>query len=63
MQETQRYRFSPWARNISWRRKWKAIPVFLLGKFHGQRSLVDYSLWSCKESDMTERLSIHTHMT
>jgi len=21
---------------------------------HGQRSLVGYSLWSCKESDMTE---------
>ena len=21
---------------------------------HGQRSLADYSLWSCKESDMTE---------
>ena len=23
----------------------------------GQRSLVDYSLWGCKELDMTERLS------
>ena len=22
--------------------------------FHGQRSLVGYSLWSCKELDMTE---------
>ena len=28
-------------------------PVFLRGKFHGQRSLVGYSLWGCKESDMT----------
>ena len=28
-------------------------PVFLPGKFHGQRSLVGYSLWGCKESDMT----------
>jgi len=26
----------------------------LLGKFHGQRSLVGYSPWGCKESDMTE---------
>ena len=26
----------------------------LLGKFHGQRSLVDYSPWGCKESDTTE---------
>ena len=24
---------------------------------HGQRSLAGYSLWSCKESDMTEQLS------
>ena len=27
----------------------------LPGKFHGQRSLVGYSPWSCKESDMTEQ--------
>ena len=24
------------------------------GKTHGQRSLVDYSSWGCKELDMTE---------
>ena len=29
-------------------------PVFLPGKFHGQRSLVGYNPWCCKESDMTE---------
>ena len=29
-------------------------PVFLLGEFHGQRSLVGYNPWSCKELDMTE---------
>ena len=28
----------------------------LPGKFHGQRRLVGYSPWGCKESDMTERL-------
>ena len=28
--------------------------VFLLGKFHGQRSLAGYSPWGCKESDMTK---------
>ena len=27
--------------------------VFLPAAFHGQRSLVGYSLWGCKESDMT----------
>ena len=25
---------------------------------HGQRSLVGYSSWDCKESDMTEQLSM-----
>jgi len=30
-------------------------PVFLLGEFHGQRSLVGYSPWGRKEMDMTER--------
>ena len=33
---------------------WKCIPVFLPGKSNGQRSLVGYSPWGCKESDMTE---------
>ena len=28
-----------------------------LGVGDGQQSLVCYSLWSCKESDMTERLN------
>ena len=28
---------------------------------HGQRNLVGYSLWDCKESDMTERAHTHTH--
>ena len=27
---------------IPWRRKWQPTPVFLPGKFHGQRSLVGY---------------------
>ena len=29
----------------------------LAGKIHGQRSLVGYSPWDHKESDMTEQLS------
>ena len=39
---------------VQW--KWQPIPVFLPGKSHGRRSLVGYSPWGCKESDMTERL-------
>ena len=31
---------------------------FLPGKSHGQRSLIGYSPWVCKESDTTERLHI-----
>ena len=29
---------------------------------HGQRSLVSYSPWGCKEFDMTERLSTVQHL-
>ena len=33
-----------------WRRKWQHTPVFLPGKFHGQKSLEGYSPWRRKES-------------
>ena len=39
-----------------WRRKWQSTLVLLPGKSHGQRSLVRYSPWGCKESDTTERI-------
>ena len=43
---------------ISWKRSWQPIPVFLPGEeSHGQRSLVGYSPWGCKELDITERLT------
>ena len=35
-------------------------PVFLPGESHGERSLVVYSPWECKELDMTEGLSMHS---
>ena len=37
-----------------WRRAWQPTPVFLPVESHGQRSLVGYSPWGSKESDMTE---------
>ena len=40
------------------RKKWWPTPVFLPGKSHGQRSLVGYSPWGCKESDTTEWLTL-----
>ena len=32
-------------------------PIFLPGEFYGQRSLVHYSPWGCKESKSNEQLS------
>ena len=51
--------FDSCIRKIPWRRKQPPTPAFLPGRSHGQRSLVGYSPWGCKESDMTEWLSIH----
>ena len=36
----------------------RPIPVFLPGKFHGQRSLAGYSSWGCKESDTAKQLTL-----
>ena len=47
-----------WVGKIPWRREQLPTPVSWLGEFHGQRSLADYSSWGCKESNMTERLSL-----
>ena len=47
----------PWVRKIPWRRKWQPTPVFLPGKFRGQRSLGGHSPWGRKESDTTEQLN------
>ena len=35
----------------------KPTPVFLPGKYHGQRSLAGYSPWGRKKSDTTEQLN------
>ena len=36
----RRHGFDPWVKKIPWRRTWQSSPVFLLGRAHGQRSLV-----------------------
>ena len=41
---------------IPWRRKWQATPALLPGKFCELRSLVGYSSWGHKESDMSKQL-------
>ena len=52
--DAERRRFDSWVGKMHWRRAWYPTPVFLPGESHGQKSLVDYSLWGCKESDTTE---------
>ena len=52
--ETRECRFDPWVRKIPWSRKRQPTPVFLPGKFHGQRGLVGYSPWGLKQSDTSE---------
>ena len=48
---------------ICWRREWQSTPVFLPGEIHGQRCLVDYSAWGCKELDTTEQLILDYTMS
>ena len=54
MQETQ-------VQSLSWEdsleKEMQPTPVFLPREFHGQKSLVGYSPWGGKDSDMTERLT------
>ena len=54
--QCRRHRFDPWVGEIPWRRKWQPTPVFLLGKFHGQRGAW-WGPWGSKELDMTEPVS------
>ena len=42
-------------------KEWQPNPVFLPGDSHGERSLVGYSPWGRKESDMTEQLSLSSY--
>ena len=47
-----------WVVKIPWRREGLPTPVFLLGEFHGQRSLAGYSPRGHKELGMTKGLSL-----
>ena len=46
----RRFRSYPWIGKRPWRREWQLIPVFLPRKCHGQRNLVNDSLWGHKKS-------------
>ena len=51
-------RFDSCIGKIPWRRERLPTPVFWPGKFHGQRSMLGFSPWGCKELDTTERLTV-----
>ena len=55
--QCRRCRFHPWAGKVPWRRKWQPTPVFLPGKYHGQRGLAGCSRWGLKEMDLTKWLN------
>ena len=46
--QCRRCRFDPWVWKIPRCGKLEPTPVFLPWKFHGQRILVEFSLWGCK---------------
>ena len=51
----KRHRFNSWVRKIPWKRGiWQPTPVFLPGESHGQRSLVGYSPWSHKKTQLKQ---------
>ena len=56
----KRHRIHPWVRKIPWRRKWQPTPVFLPGKFLGQRSLAGYHPRGCRRVRY-DWVHTHTH--
>ena len=59
--QCKRPRFGPWVKKIPWRRKWKPTPVFLPGKFHGQRSrgVAKSQMWLSHWSEYRKPLFIY----
>ena len=56
----KRRELNPCSREIVWSKKWHRTPVFLSGKFHGQRSPTGYSLWGCRSARLDSEFT-HTH--
>ena len=46
--------FDPWVWKIPWRTAQQPTVVFMPGESHGPGSLLGYSSWGGKDSDMTE---------
>ena len=54
MQKTQEKRVRSLGQEDLLEKEMEPTPVLLPGKSHGQRRLMGYTTWGCKESDMTE---------
>ena len=54
MQKTQEKRVRSLGQEDPLEKEMELTPVLLPGKSHGQRRLMGYTTWGCKESDMTE---------
>ena len=50
----KRYEFDPWVKKVLLEQKWQPHSSIFTWKFHGQKSLVDYSPGGHKLSDTTE---------
>ena len=63
--QCRRGRFDHWVGKIPWSRKWQRIPIFLFGKFDGQRSLGwgEYNPRGYKELNPSECTHMHLRFT
>ena len=50
-----------WVGKSHWRRKWQPAPVFLPGKFHGQKNLAGYTVYGVAKS--RTQLSLSTYLS
>ena len=53
-----RHGFDPWVGKIPWEKGMATHFSILAWRISWIEELVGYSSWGCKESDMTERLSL-----
>ena len=57
-----RARLNPWVGKILWRRKWQTTPLFLPGEFHGQRSLLGYTVHGVTKRQTLLKQLIHPQL-
>ena len=55
--------FNPWVRRILWSRKWQPAPVFLPGKFHGQRSCGITKARTRLNTQASQQECVHVHLS